>query len=150
MLLPNQSLEILRSPLPVQSFICHDIHPLSAPVSVLHTGRNSLRADKKKDSRGCLRSLTRSDHGMPAESGTLTAHEGAHLPLLPSGPGGVHKSPLRKTRPTAYRGPTLQTSQNLCLQSILSATAGGVKAIWQALHQQHFISISAIDDLIHP
>ena len=51
-----------------------------------------------------------SDHGMPAESGTLTAHEGARLPLLPSGPGGVHKSPLRKTRPTAYRGPTLQTS----------------------------------------
>ncbi len=49
---------------------------------------------------------------MPAESGTLTAHEGARLPLLPSGPGGVHKSSLRKTRPTAYRGPTLQTSPN--------------------------------------
>ena len=51
---------------------------------------------------------------MPEESGTLTAHEGAHLPLLPSGPGGVHKSPLRKTRPAARRGPTLQTPVLSC------------------------------------
>ena len=48
---------------------------------------------------------------MPEASGFLAAHEGAYLPLLPSGPGGVHKSPLRKTRHTPYRGPTLQSSR---------------------------------------
>ena len=33
----------------------------------------------------------------------LTAHEDDHLPLLPSGPGGVHESPLRETRiPQSY------------------------------------------------
>ncbi len=30
--------------------------------------------------------------------GTLTAHEGYHLPLLPSRPGGIHEPPLRKTQ----------------------------------------------------
>ena len=67
-------------------------------------------ASAKKKTAAAASVLTGSDHDTPEESGTLTAHEGAHLPLLPSGPGGVHKSPLRKTRPTAYRGPTLQTS----------------------------------------
>ena len=48
-----------------------------------------------------------SGHDMTEEPGTLAAHEVARLPLLPSGPGGVHKSPLRETRPASYRGPTL-------------------------------------------
>jgi len=34
----------------------------------------------------------------PRYLGTLTAHEGYHLPLLPSRPGGIHEPPLRKTQ----------------------------------------------------
>ena len=36
--------------------------------------------------------------GPRQKPGTLAAHESYHLPLLPSGPGGVHEFPLRKTR----------------------------------------------------
>ena len=34
----------------------------------------------------------------PQPPGYLTAHEAIHLPLLPSGPDGVHETPLRKTK----------------------------------------------------
>ena len=34
----------------------------------------------------------------PQPPGNLTAHENDHLPLLPSGPDGIRKFPLRKTK----------------------------------------------------
>ena len=34
----------------------------------------------------------------PQPSGALTAHEAIHLPLLPSGPDGIHEAPLRETQ----------------------------------------------------
>ena len=39
----------------------------------------------------------------PRPPSTLAAHRGYHLPLLPSGPGGVHEFLLRKTRPAVVR-----------------------------------------------
>ena len=38
----------------------------------------------------------------PRPPSTLAAHRGYHLPLLPSGPGGVHEPPLRKTQRPWY------------------------------------------------
>ena len=37
-------------------------------------------------------------HVGPRLSGTLTAHDAYRLPLLPSGPDGVHRAPLRETK----------------------------------------------------
>jgi hypothetical protein len=34
----------------------------------------------------------------PQPSGTLAAHVTDHLPLLPSGPDGIHGAPLRETK----------------------------------------------------
>ena len=37
-------------------------------------------------------------HGRPQFPGVLAAHAAYRLPLLPSGPDGVHRAPLRETK----------------------------------------------------
>ena len=53
---------------------------------------------KKQPNRLLLFSIQFLFNVGPQPPGNLTAHENDHLPLLPSGPDGIRKFPLRKTK----------------------------------------------------
>lgn len=74
-------------------------------AKTVHWGTTSERPQSQQRRWGFIdgRQRLRSDHDNP--SGTLAAHRNGHLPLLPSGPDGVHEFPLRKTQVIAMGGP---------------------------------------------
>ena len=75
-ILPDDRVEHLRPPLPRQDLISQ------RPCTLNRTDHTAIAA------RNLLR------------SGTPTAHERGALPLLPSGPGGVRRIPLRGAQPS--------------------------------------------------
>src|SRR6202022_4442332 len=74
--LPDDRVELLRPPLPCEDLI------RQRPCTLNRTDRPAIAA------RNLLR------------SGTPTAHGRSALPLLPSGPGGVRRIPLRGAQPS--------------------------------------------------
>src|SRR5262245_55744323 len=75
-ILPDDRVEDLRPPLPRQNLISQ------RPCTLNRTDHTAI----------AVRNLLR--------SGTPTAHERSALPLLPSGPGGVRRIPLRGAQPS--------------------------------------------------